>query len=170
LRAQYEVWADVTLKYSTAQAELDKAAQFNGQVYVDIGTENPNRDQSRVGSFLKYEMETVNNGSRECEITKLFVWLTAPNMPKMAIPFEIQPTTVAPKKSFRRSEVVIVQMTSPEDLRKSDISIDLIDAVGNHYPVRTVVTNRVITTAETLKIMNRELAGQNVFHRHPLIH
>jgi len=160
-----EVWQDEALARRKAEEALARKAEMQGMAHIDIGTVNPNRDQNIPASFITYDLECVNNGSRECQITQVWIFVTPPNATRFGLQIRIDAQTVDPEKIFRAKDILDVQRVLPDDLRASSIEIELVDAVGKRYPIRTVVSNRILSQAECLRLIGGRFIDFDAFGR-----
>ena len=136
-----------------------------GVAHIEIGTVNPNRDQNVPASFITYDLECVNNGIRECQITQVWIFVKPPKAMRFGLQIRIDAQTVAQEKLFRAKDILDIQRILPDDLRASTIDVELVDAVGKHYPIRTFVSNRVLSQAECLRLINGGFIDFDAFGR-----
>ena len=113
---------------------------MRGRIVLLLSPNNPLANQLYPASFLKICCDCANHGKVSCEIRKVNVEVNPPDGHWFEIinPLSV-PIAVNPERAFVYVDNVLVRGVSPEDLRKSKITVHLIDSLGTRYP-NTITT------------------------------
>jgi hypothetical protein len=134
----YQVWSKERKKVvelqSKIDAELNTEADIRGDILIEISAVNPFKDSQMPGSRMRYYCDCSNHGKAPCEIAKSYIEIFPSRGPHFGIPEDIPAQVVEFGRTFRYQNDVYVRGTAPADLRKSRITVYLIDGLGNRYP------------------------------------
>jgi len=131
--AQYGAWKEEREAREKAEAELKRAADMRGDIWIEVLDTNPLADQTIVASRLRYNCDCVNHGSESCEITKVWIEITTANHLWFGIPHDVPARTIQHARIFRHGGDVTVRGVSPSDLRRAAIKVSLIDSLDNRH-------------------------------------
>jgi hypothetical protein len=150
--AQYRVWKQEYEARCTADTELSSQADMQGTIWVSVSDTNPNSDQTRAGSSLRYSCRCANHGRKTCQINRALIHIRP--VGKQAGPFNVMDfllpssvKTVPHGEEFVYEGGAHIPHLMPPELKQAEISVYLIDSLDVEY--RTITTRRWALSVET---------------------
>lgn len=135
--AQYSLWKAERLARERVQAELSKAADIQGTIYVDYIVDTTGRQ----ASTLTFKCDCANFGKKACQISKI-IWeleqAGVPTIRKLQMLHDPSAEVVEPDKRFALSGHCVFQEVTSDQLREAKIAVFLMDSVGvEHRNIKT---------------------------------
>ena len=147
LIAQFRVWREEHECRCKLEEKLNAAADIRGPIWVQLSAVNPNADQTKPASALGYTCDCSNHGRVPCELGKIVIKIVPPGGFGFNLLQDILlPQVIEPGRAFKYASTCGIQGVSPDDLRKSKITVCLDDSLGKEYQsTETKVTNMVLS-------------------------